>query len=153
MPKGGARNRSGRQPDPNSLRGAGRAPLTPLPSEGYRGAFPDFPLPMPSKRELALWEWAWRTPQAAAWIREPWRHNTVANWVRWSVRAEGKKCSATVITAAIRVADQIGMTPAGLKENGWAIAADELGDRRQADETGDVEVSDFALKVASGGDA
>ena len=32
---------------------------------------------------------------------------------------------AATITAAQRLADQIGMTPAGLKENGWLIVADD----------------------------
>ena len=29
-----------------------------------------------------------------------------------------------------RIADQIGLTPAGLRENGWAIAQDEVGAKR-----------------------
>jgi len=30
----------------------------------------------------------------------------------------------------IRLADQIGLTPAGMKENGWALAADEVQAKR-----------------------
>jgi hypothetical protein len=29
-----------------------------------------------------------------------------------------------------RFADQIGLTPAGLRENGWKIAADQLAEKR-----------------------
>lgn len=119
---GGARNRSGPQPDPNSLNSAnkGRTFRT-LPAEGYEGDIPDFPLLDASERELAIWGEAWRTPQAVAWAEEPWRHRTVALWVRWSVRVEDPDASASLVAQVIRFADQIGMTPAGLKENGWAV--------------------------------
>ena len=107
MPPGGARNRSGPQPDPKSLTSARRGlSLTALPAEGHAGDPPVFPLPRVlvfdiwfedkrrvkelddaatearNERELELWAWAWRTPQAAAWAAEPWRWQTVAIWVR-----------------------------------------------------------------------
>ena len=44
-------------------------------------------------------------------------------------RSEGKKAVA-IGPVRHRFADQIGLTPAGLRENGWAIAKDELDDRR-----------------------
>lgn len=123
MSRGGARNRSGPQPDPRSGRSDSRGySLSSLPPAGYDGVAPDFPLPSASERECELWEWAWSTPQACAWSEEPWRWYTVAEWVRWSVKAEAEDASAAVIAAKIRLADQIGLTPAGLKENGWKIA-------------------------------
>ncbi|MHA7132550.1 hypothetical protein [Oerskovia turbata] len=82
-------------------------------------------------REAQLWEWAWRTPQAEAWSREPWRWLTVANWVRTQVIIEGDEATAADKGSVHRFADQIGMTPAGLKENGWAIAAAEIEPRGQ----------------------
>jgi hypothetical protein len=30
----------------------------------------------------------------------------------------------------MRLADQVGLTPAGLRENGWKVATDEIGARR-----------------------
>lgn len=126
MPRGGARNRSGPQADETSGRSDRRGySLTALPPAGYDGEAPDFPLPQASDRELSLWVWAWTTPQACAWSDESWRWYTVAEWVRWSVKAEAEDASAAVIAAKIRLADQIGMTPAGLKENGWKIAEPE----------------------------
>lgn len=123
MASGGARNRSGPRPDPNSRTSERRGlSFTALDPQGFQGEVPEFPLPLASARELELWVWAWRTPQAIAWNAEPWRHYTVAEWVRWSVKAEQEDASAAVIAAKIRLADQIGLTPAGLKENGWAIA-------------------------------
>ena len=43
-----------------------------------------------------MWRWAWRTPQAAAWITEPWRHRAVAQWVRLSVQAEERDAPAAI---------------------------------------------------------
>ena len=76
----------------------------------------------------------WRTPQAAAWAREPWRHRTVALWVRTSVRCEEPDAGAALLAQVHRFADQIGLTPAGLKENGWAIAAADIEPAAEADE-------------------
>jgi hypothetical protein len=78
-----------------------------------------------------VWAEAWSTPQAAAWAVEPWRWRAVAMWVRWSVRMEAEDASAALGNVVIRYADQIGLTPAGLKENGWKIAGDDLAAKRQ----------------------
>ena len=131
MPRGGARNRSGPQPDENSLKSAKIGyVLTALPAEGYDGEPPEFPLTPATDRELEIWRWAWRTPQACAWTSQPWRHRTVALWVRWSVRMEDPDAGAALGAVVVRLADQIGLTPAGLKENGWKIAADQLAEKR-----------------------
>lgn len=133
MASGGARNRSGPPIDPNSGRSDARGVvLTALPSEGFSGEAPDFPLPGASVRETELWERVWRSPQACAWNQEPWRHYTIGQYVRWAVKCEDEKASANLVAQMIRLADQIGLTPAGLKENGWAIAADELAAKAAA---------------------
>ena len=153
MPRGGARNRSGPMPDPKSARSERRGvTFTALPAEGWDGPFPVFPLPRRVvwyeywaekqkvrerddggtesvwERELALWEWAWRTPQACAWAQpsEAWRLMSVAHWVRTMVICESSEATAADKNSVHRFADQIGMTPAGLRENGWAIATDQL---------------------------
>lgn len=180
MTKGGARNRSGPQKDPNSGRSDRLGfSLTALPAEGYDGDAPAFPLrPMTvyetviddegikrrypddeateavREREAELWEWAWQLPQAAAWARESWRWHTVAMWVRTAVVCEGPDAQAADKNSLHRFADQIGMTPAGLRENGWAIAADEVGGRR-GDELEDEPEEDprTRLTVVSNGGA
>ena len=157
MPRGGARNRSGPPVDPTSGR-SDRRGLTwvSLPAEGYTGEVPEFPL-LPRRvmrwehgekgaryqvfdeettelvrdREAALWEWAWKTPQAVAWAKEPWRWQAVAHWVRTSVICESDDAMASDRGSLHRFADQIGLTPAGMRENGWAIAADEVAARRE----------------------
>jgi hypothetical protein len=68
VPRGGARNRSGPAADPTSGRSERRGyKLTALPSEGFDGDVPDFPLPSASDRELEVWGILWTTPQACAW--------------------------------------------------------------------------------------
>lgn len=131
MASGGARNRSGPAVDPRSGRSDGRGlKFTALPREGFLGEVPEFPLPGALAREVEVWEAAWRTPQAAAWAVEPWRWRTVALWVRVSVRVEDPDAPAALLGHVHRFADQIGLTPAGMKENGWALAADEVKEKR-----------------------
>ena len=123
MARGGSRNRSGPQADENSRTSERKGyVLTALPPAGYDGEAPDFPLPAALDRELEVWAQAWTTPQACAWSSEPWRWRTVAMWCRWSVRMEADDASAALGNVVVRFADQIGLTPAGLKENGWKIA-------------------------------
>lgn len=132
MASGGARNRSGTPADPRSERSDRRGfKLTALPAEGYIGMVPDFPLPMPSERELEVWESTWRTPHACAWSlpSEQWRTRTVAMWVRLSVRCEDADAPAALLGQLHRFADQIGLTTAGLAEMGWAVAVDEVAAR------------------------
>lgn len=157
MAKGGARNRSGPAPKPDSGRSERRGlKFTALPANGYDGDAPAWPLPRRAvyytapdergkparrfdesatqevaERERQLWAWAWGTPQAWAWAQpsEAWRLMTVAMWVRTYVLCESDEATAADKGSLHRFADQIGMTPAGLKENGWAIAHDEVAEK------------------------
>jgi hypothetical protein len=154
MPRGTNTN-SGPPPDPNSLKTAKRGlTFTALPAAGYDGEIPPFPLPAVPiydiwwedkerhkvldeeatearhDREFQLWEWAWRTPQAAAWAAEPWRQNSVALWVRTAAICESGDATAADKNSLHRFADQIGLTPAGLAFNGWKISSDQLAEKR-----------------------
>lgn len=147
MGSGGARVRSGPPPSPGSARSIQRGlEFRALDPDGYVGKVPAFPLPrLPfyrdtedgprvderltksrQRRELALWKWAWEQPQAFAWADEPWRHYTIAQWVRTSVICENPGATAADKTAMLRLADQIGLTPEGLARNGWRIAVPEV---------------------------
>lgn len=157
MPRGGGRNRSGPSKDPNSLRSAAaKFTLTALPSEGYTDAVPEFPLPKIVRwheyvedkkrvrvlddgatesfreRELEVWAEQWRTPQACAWAQAPWRWPTIAEFCRLKTVVELEPdANAALVAQLHRFRDQIGLTPAGLKENGWAIAVDQTAEKRQ----------------------
>lgn len=149
--------------------------LQALPSEGFSGKPPKFPLPRRSvmrwefedkrrfqvadaeatelvaEREAELWAWAWSTPQACAWDREPWRLHTIGMWVRTFVICEGSEATAADKGALHRFADQIGLTPAGLVENGWKIAADELAGKRTEAKPEPKTSSKDRMKVVPGG--
>lgn len=176
MTSGGARNRSGPPKAVNSLKST-KAGLTliALPAGGYEGEAPEFPLmgftvyrweyedkrryqvidhdatQAFAEREAELWEQVWTYPQAKAWAREPWRWQAVAMWVRTAVVCESSEATAADKGAIHRFADQIGLTPAGLKENGWAIAHDETAAKREAkSETAKPSARD-RMKVVRGG--
>lgn len=162
MTRGGFRPNSGPPADPNSARSdrLGRR-FTVLPMEGRKGKAPKWPLPeyevvavfededgkpvevvneATSKRwqerEAELWKWAWSTPQAVAWEKEPWRWHAVAMWVRVAVICEQPDAKAADKSSLHRFADQIGLTPAGLSLNGWMVSQDEVGAKRAEAEAG-----------------
>lgn len=156
MSSGGARNRSGPQADPTSGRSDRRGyTLTALPSEGFKGDVPEFPLQpivlfteyfedkvkVKAKdegatesfrdRESDVWAEAWTSPQACAWSMESWRWPIVGEYCRLKTIVEfDPSASASLVAQLHRYRDQLGLTPAGLKDNGWAIAADEVGAKR-----------------------
>ena len=119
MSRGGARNRSGPQPDESSGRSDARGfTLTALPIEGFDGEAPVFPLPGVSERELEVWAREWRAPVAFWWSMRPDLWADVALYVRFSVCIESGEAKGTDINGYLRIKDQIGRSPAGLKENG-----------------------------------
>ena len=122
MGSGGARARSGPQPDPKSGRSDRRGlSFAVLPASGFTGEVPDFPLPGESAREAEVWAELWSTPQAFAWSKQPWRLHEIGAFVRLSVRIEAPDASASLLTPWLRMQTALGLTPDGLKVNGWQI--------------------------------
>ncbi len=130
MARGGARSRNGRYPDPNSLRrnfsyeyldsGAwdGKPPRWPVPairdSEGVETAV--------SKRAKQVWRDVWKFPQAVKWVEDPWRWPALAEYCLMVATVQREPGgSAALIAQLHRYRDQLGLSPAGLKENGWQI--------------------------------
>lgn len=145
--------------------------FTALPSGGFDGEAPPFPLePIQlfaeywegegkerskakeydeaqtesfREREQQVWEEAWRTPQAEAWNIQSWRWPIIGEYCRLKVVVElDPSASAALVGQLHRYRDQIGLTPAGLRENGWAIAVDEVSQQRSkapAASTGDAK--------------
>ena len=160
MASGGYRNRPGPSATPDSGRSDRRSlKFNELTSEGRDGRRPAaWPLADPrvyieemengkpvkkydadesalrKDAELELWEQVWTYPQAVAWVREPWRWNIIAMWVRTFLTASGPEAKAADKSALHRFGDQIGLTPAGLRENGWQIVRDEVTARRTESE-------------------
>lgn len=126
---GGVRNRSGAIIDPNSGRSERRGiNFRTLPHAGFQAEAPQFLLPddtgVPElrDRELTIWREAWGTPQACAWIGEKLRWRVIAQYCRLSAIVELSIEPGPGLVAQLhRFRDQIGLTPAGLSENGWQI--------------------------------
>lgn len=140
---GGARNRSGPSADPMSMRSESRGlSFSALPADGYAGEIPAFPVPGVTGRELEVWESLWRTPQAAAWAVQSWRWSHVADLARLMVLSEAEGAAVAVFTHIRQARADLGLTPAGLVENGWQIADDSVA--------GTVSTAPAARKTSSG---
>lgn len=140
---GGSRNRSGPPADPDSRNSARKGlRFNLLPAEGYRGKVPELTLPDRTLREAQVWVELWRTPQAQAWSTESWRWDTIAIYVRVKVRAEALDAPIGLYTQMTRLADQLGLTPAGLADNGWQVATDEVAAARARLEAAEQAIGD-----------
>ena len=178
MSRGGARNRSGPQPDPTSARSDARGlSYDQLPAEGRAGDPPiEWPLGEPSvyierfengkpvkeldegataerqDAELSLWAEAWTYPQAVAWERDRWRWNIVALWVRTFLVCAGPEAKAADKASLHRFGDQLGLTPAGMRENGWQIARDEVAPRRSEKDSATASTGKRVRRLRAVGD-
>lgn len=157
MTKGGARVRSGPAADPTSARSEQRGiKLTELPSEGAKGRAPAFPLPKIHRwiqtsegrqpdaaaskafraRELQIWRDVWKTPQAVAWRVDPWRWPTIAEFCRLKTVTEADPdASASLLSRLREYRNEIGLSPDGLRANGWAIAQNQVAAKAAAKKT------------------
>lgn len=125
----------------------GRAPAFPLPrivryatvlGDGGKGVrIPDDGLTREfRKRELELWREIWKTPQAVAWEREPYRLPTIAKYCRIMASTEIEpEASAALWSRERELRQECGLSPDGLKANGWAIAPDQLAEKRAEKKT------------------
>ncbi|WP_153006530.1 hypothetical protein [Leucobacter sp. G161] len=88
-------------------------------------------------REVEVWLEAWLTPQAAMWSEESWRWQIVAEYCRLKTVVEMRPdANAALVAQLHRFRDQIGLTPAGLRENGWEIVADESAGKQDPEPSG-----------------
>lgn len=152
MPIGSPRPAAGRMPDPSSDSFQKRAGgLFAIPASGYRKRHPKFPLTRYevmvewqddngrhrekdaeaserwNAREAEVWDELWHLPQGFAWSRPQYKYlqHSVALYVRQYVLCESSDAKAADRTTLCRYADVIGLTPQGLRINGWRVVADE----------------------------
>lgn len=121
MPSGGARVNSGPAPDPNALareRDAGE--WTIIPAGERPGDAPEWPLMEPSVRELTLWVDLWKKPQSRMWERFG-QQIDVALYIRRLAEAEEPGSKVTVGTLVRQMADSLGLTTPGMRNNRWKI--------------------------------
>lgn len=125
MASGGARSRSGPQPVEGSRTSERKGLVfSALPLEGFSGEVPDLLvfLPEVTDRHSAIWAQLWSTPQACAWAVESWRWPIVADLVKWMVRSDDADSPASIATTVRQLRDDLGLSAAGLKMNGWKVA-------------------------------
>lgn len=125
MSKGGARARSGPAPTSQDRSHKAKAPDThgwiTLPAEGRAGASPAFPLTAPTRREKALWERLWRTPQAVMWDQLG-QDIEVASYVRLLAVAEQPESPIVAWAQVKQIAESLGLSVAGMQRNRWTVA-------------------------------
>lgn len=118
-----------KHPDDRQRRNAAPG-ITPLPSGGYKGDIPEFPLDRPSRREVQLWSLHWRLPQAEMWAK---MHVTfvVARYIRaLSVieHNESVNVATTNLHAEVRqLEDRLGLSPLSLVRLRWEIVDEQTG--------------------------
>jgi hypothetical protein len=132
MTSGGARYKSGPPADPNALRRDRKddAAWVTLPSGGYDGDVPAFPLPNALVAEVELWETLWRKPQAAQWAKLGLEFE-VAAYVRAFLESVEAEASAGLKTAVLRMSAEIGLSLPGMHSLRWKFSEDELAARRE----------------------
>ena len=121
MTSGGARARSGPPPDPDAIRrdrNTDQAWVT-LPAK-HDGPVPPWPLTESSKREDALWERLWVTPQASQWVALNLA-DEVALYVRTFCEASATDGKADARTLVLRLREGLGLSTAGLARNRWRM--------------------------------
>lgn len=124
MTSGGARARSGPAPDRTAIRnGRAGADWIRLPAKGRHGDPPAFPLPRPTRRELAIWAELWSTPQALMW-EAAGQEREVANFVRTQAEAEKRGAPSALRTLVLRMEEHLGLSQPGLARNRWTIVDD-----------------------------
>lgn len=108
------------------------ATWTTLPSEGRSGRTPAWPLlGRPSRSQLALWRRLWKTPQAVQWERDKMQ-DRVARYVCKQLESDEPDAPSARATVAIRMADDLGLTYAGMNRLRWRVAADQIALKRAA---------------------
>lgn len=128
-----------------------------LPAEGRKGRVPKFPMPAMSvlrweyedkrrfqvrdddasearrEQELELWDQLWRTPQAVAWEQMGWVR-VVARYARLAAAAE--ELDKDALSEARQLEDRLGLTPKAMRLLLWEVVTDEVGQQRQASDSG-----------------
>ena len=115
-------------PGPAPKRNARRRNLRPdwrtLPSEGFDGALPEWPLSEPDVQDLALWVELWRTPQADAWNDLGWTR-VVARYARLLIEQENGATNAALLAEIRQLEDRLGLSPMAMKRLQWEVGSRE----------------------------
>ena len=121
MVSGGPRARSGPAPDPMSRTSLTKGrEFVELPAEGWGGDAPEWPFP--ESPGAGMWADVWRKPQAAMWSRLGLA-DQVAAYVVAYLESVAPEASAGLKTAVLRMETELGISVAGMRQNGWTIGS------------------------------
>lgn len=101
-----------------------------LPAEGRKGRAPVWPLEDQTAAEKSMWRSLWSTPQAVMWERQQVAR-TVARFCRLAVEAERPAASTRLLAEVRQMEHDLGLTPISLMRLRWAIATDEVAEKRE----------------------
>lgn len=122
MPKGGARSRSGPEPDPQALRRErDKEQWTRLPKECPLDV-PEWPIEFGelSMDEQATWDRLWRTPQAVLWHRDG-MIDIVCTYLRALMSATQKHPGPGVLTALRLYSSELLLSTSALRRERFYI--------------------------------
>lgn len=135
---GGANLMAGPPPKPDDQRRRRNAvvAMTQLPAEGYKGPIPAWPLGSVSRDERDRWNWIWRTPQAAMWIRDGIT-DVVARYVRNCLALESQDviniAGAHLFAEVRQQEDRLGRSPMSMLRMRWEATPDAVDEVRKED--------------------
>ena len=93
-----------------------------IPSTGYEGPIPDWPLNNdPSDAEWKIWTDVWRTPQACMWVNNG-LERTVARYVMASALVEIEP-TAGMMAEVRHLDDRLGLSSMALRKLQWEVEA------------------------------
>lgn len=168
-------------PLPQQKRRRRNAPVIPtssLPASGREGDTPEVPVGVElGVTGLAWWDWAWHTPQAAAWANG--HEAAVARRAsleddlaalrdvegldlldvvdeRWPAIKSAVQCVASLATGKLAILrqmdaldDRLGLTPKSMAALRWTITADETPAEKPVDDDGGTLAAVHALHAVS----
>lgn len=125
-------------------RNAPTIPTTSLPASGRKGPVPDPPSWLHLRTAgRAWWDWAWKSPQAAAW--SPEAHGPmVAHRAKLEddlAAAVDVKDAMAVTTKITAADDRLGLSPKSMAQLRWTIVDDSEADD-EVEHTGNVVTPD-----------
>ena len=100
-----------------------------LPSGGYEGEIPAWPLPTPpSEEERDLWLSLWRTPQALMWADGGFAR-VVARYVIVTIISEdSSKPNGAILGEVRQLEDRLGLSPMAMRRLQWELSDDDATD-------------------------
>lgn len=101
-----------------------------LPAE-FGGEPPSWPFEPNDLAEVDMWNRLWRKPQAFMWDRLG-LGDQVAAYVRAYLESTFPDASAGLKTAVLRMETELGISVAGMRQNGWRIGSEATAEVPQA---------------------